>query len=773
MKAIKKSILALAFLGALIAWAEGMRSDPERISGYSISHYDLAVEIVPAKKFISAKAIMTVEGLTSEATTVRLFLHEEFTVRSVSLNGESLKFATPEGIQEKPMYSPSAKTIDIELPRAGNRTAAQKIEIVYSGPISKTINGVNLISEDLTEIAGYCAWFPLEKENGRFTYSLRMTLPAGCVSVTDGELVEESEAAGKITRLYRRETVGFDIPDIASGNLKVKGREAAGIKAYYYYRNMDDRLAEESLTGAIQSFGLMSRVIGAPAVQGKMYVVASPRAGWGYSRVPMIVGPEELISNRLASEKGKIEDFHGSAHEIGHFWWNIADSSTSNDWINEGLAEFFALCAVEQVYGRAEVSKILKSYAIQILGLTGAKPIVDTLRNERTSYTLYYMKGSYFWEMLRSIMGEEKLFSFLKNFYQGHRNRRDATTPELISSLVRAGGEEIRPFVNEFLTKNTFPDVKADWRYQNEKVAGKVIIENSAIAKFPLEIRFERTKEAKSESRTIPVSTGENPFNLAVSLEPDSATIDPNRRFLWADPELFYPGKINPLVHGPDMNFLPDIIPAQNIEKAGVLLAEWQTKVPNSSSQNYEWGWYYFLKEDYRKAIDYLEKVIPYISSLSFRMQGVHVYSALGRCYDLIGDRRKALTFYEEGERMADQEGAADYQKKGWFGNYRQRPYQRKTIHIASLLGDLERVKALFNQDPNLANARDDFYEMPPAFWAIQSKVRLDVLECLITHGADVNARNSRGEALLAVAKSKKDKALIELLISRGAKEEY
>ena len=102
---------------------------------------------------------------------------------------------------------------------------------------------------------------------------------------------------------------------------------------------------------------------------------------------------------------------HGNLHEIGHFWWQIAGSSTSDDWINESLAEFFSLYACESLFGRESVNSILNAYLDRVRGLKDPKPIVETMRGDRDGYVLYYEKGALVWEMLREKLGDEKLFA--------------------------------------------------------------------------------------------------------------------------------------------------------------------------------------------------------------------------------------------------------------------------------------------------------------------------------------------------------------------------
>jgi hypothetical protein len=537
----KKIFLFLLFVLLILfsLTAEFKTEQSQSTPHFSVSHYDIRVEIFPSQKSLSAEAILKAQIPITDASTVLIYLHDEFTIHSVSADGNNLNFIIPQEVKKKPMYSPSAKPIEIDLPPANSTNVCQEIKIVYSGPISKTINRVNLLSESLTEIALYCAWYPLLDKKQNFTYSLAVTMPEDQKTVSDGVLFAETKESGKITRHYERRAPGGDIPLIASNNIKFKVRETEALKAEIYYREIHDPAVDSALGMAIRAAMILTEKLGDPISKGRLTVVYSPRGGWGYSRIPLIVGPEETYKTRLQNREGIIDNFHGLSHEIGHFWWSIADSSTSQDWINEGLAEWSSLYVMERVFGRDEVNKILKSYTSQISGLSNVKPIMETKRDAgRHAYILFYEKGAYIFEMLRTKLGEDRLFSVLKNFYQKNYGRREAVTSELVSDLVHEGGDDIRLFLNELLNTNNLPEISLEWKYQNGSVEGKVGIKKSTVVNFPLEILFSSVNGSEEGIKTILVSSGDNSFLFPLPFFPGQVVIDPNNRFLWIDSNL-------------------------------------------------------------------------------------------------------------------------------------------------------------------------------------------------------------------------------------------
>ena len=99
-------------------------------------------------------------------------------------------------------------------------------------------------------------------------------------------------------------------------------------------------------------------------------------------------------------------------------------------------------------------------------------------------------------------------------------------------------------------------------------------------------------------------------------------------------------------------------------------------------------------------------------------------------------------------------------------------------IHDAAAKGDKARVTALLQENPDLVNSRDKFGNTPLHMAAKHDRV--GIAELLLANGADVNARNidlnrvprteNNGESPLTLAlQSYQHKEMMELLLTHGA----
>jgi Ankyrin repeats (3 copies)/Ankyrin repeat len=89
-------------------------------------------------------------------------------------------------------------------------------------------------------------------------------------------------------------------------------------------------------------------------------------------------------------------------------------------------------------------------------------------------------------------------------------------------------------------------------------------------------------------------------------------------------------------------------------------------------------------------------------------------------------------------------------------------------IHVASRDGELGRVKALLQGDPHLISSREGRRGGMPLHLAAASGHK-DVMEVLLAHQAEVNAKNAEGETPLHLAAGGGHRELVEVLLAYRA----
>jgi hypothetical protein len=218
-----------------------------------------------------------------------------------------------------------------------------------------------------------------------------------------------------------------------------------------YSFRLPEQLLKSKTEGLAAGMERLSRLYGPPRVKGVLRLVYSPRSGWGYSRLPLIVVSEERARQVLAGDNGEAGDFRDNCHEMAHFWWSIADPTTPGDWINEGLAEFTAFRLAEQRYGRAFADVRLAEYRQNAASSKTSSSIAETEGTSPDREVNRYDKATLMFLEARRRFGEEPLDKFLRALYTRYAGTGQATTALFLEEAGRQMGKDAQSFFREEL----------------------------------------------------------------------------------------------------------------------------------------------------------------------------------------------------------------------------------------------------------------------------------------------------------------------------------
>lgn len=107
--------------------------------------------------------------------------------------------------------------------------------------------------------------------------------------------------------------------------------------------------------------------------------------------------------------RSEVTKFNTLAHEIAHFWWTGADSSTWEDWLNESFAEYAALLAFKRKFGNEKFKKRIKAYKKHA---DNEHAIWGVDRKDEQATLLLYRKGPFILEQLKNRMGDKLFFTY-------------------------------------------------------------------------------------------------------------------------------------------------------------------------------------------------------------------------------------------------------------------------------------------------------------------------------------------------------------------------
>ena len=123
------------------------------------------------------------------------------------------------------------------------------------------------------------------------------------------------------------------------------------------------------------------------------------------------------------------------AHEIAHQWWGqaVGWKSYHEQWLSEGLSQYFAALYAERTRGPEVFADILRQMQRWAMRSSDKGPIYLGYRlghledQTRTYRALVYNKSAMVLHMLRGLIGDEAFFAGLRRFYHQWRFRRAGT----------------------------------------------------------------------------------------------------------------------------------------------------------------------------------------------------------------------------------------------------------------------------------------------------------------------------------------------------------
>ncbi len=108
------------------------------------------------------------------------------------------------------------------------------------------------------------------------------------------------------------------------------------------------------------------------------FVIAPFNQG-GYSRKNFVC---------MRSKNFNLNTAKGIAHEIAHFWWNNAVTTTWEDWLNEAFAEYSMLLYIRERKGLEEFNKQIADYKIE----PAIYPLFGGSKGMPRKHIRFYMK---------------------------------------------------------------------------------------------------------------------------------------------------------------------------------------------------------------------------------------------------------------------------------------------------------------------------------------------------------------------------------------------
>jgi len=396
------------------------------VTGQVLDHYEIDLAILPEEEILRAEVVISVTVPEGGLRSIRFFLNRGLVIHRLSCTAAIRGFHLDTEKRGEYRYAPEAipLTIDFrDFPFPGEKV---EIHLAYGGSIEADAWEVNRVSRDWIELGMYSAWFPFNPAYSSFTYDVDIELDSSYRLLGPGNPTF-SEGKWRLGQASKTNDIVF----LGSRDLKIRNALDAQIKLRIAHAGLTDGQVKRIASDALGIADLFSRWFHTPRSSDITIVFAKRSRGGGYSKPGFVV---TLFDESESDYPAMVKSL---AHEIAHFWWSGAPTTTWEDWLNESFAEYAALMWIREMDGEEAFDgyvKKLEKAAADTPALWG----ID--RDEENAFGVLYRKGPLILCRLEQKIGWEKFFRFLILLI----DRKVESTMELLDTLESITSRAIR-----------------------------------------------------------------------------------------------------------------------------------------------------------------------------------------------------------------------------------------------------------------------------------------------------------------------------------------
>jgi len=285
------------------------------------------------------------------------------------------------------------------------------------------------------EMGFYTAWYPNSMDYGDFEFMVNLNINQKKLAVSNAVITKDNQ-----NWLMTSKGLSMDIVILAAKTLKSYNFTAGDAKVTVYDIDSKPELIEKLLKDIQTSIKYLKSTLG--HTKGKA-------SHYQFVLVPRVKGPSYSRGSFAVITRFKEDQYDRLLktinHEIGHFWWNRADSRTWQDWLNESFAEYSAVMALEHIYSIDKRIALINSYQKK----SQKSPAIQGIaRNDNKAQSALYQKGPVILDALRNKIGDEHFLSLLREV----NDQQIDNTQALLILLTKLEGQAISTWLAQQLS---------------------------------------------------------------------------------------------------------------------------------------------------------------------------------------------------------------------------------------------------------------------------------------------------------------------------------
>jgi len=625
-------------------------------------NYEVSAYLDTASQTINSIAKVEFRALeASQIVTVEL--HENLEVREVKgPDGKPLQFQRE---NDNPMFL----TVTLATPVGAGKTVS--LVFAYGGLLVNEENSpvpnvrVASIGKEWAYLLLPSRWFPLTNyPANRYRGTFKLNVPDTMAVAGTGRADTPQPLAPRSSAEGGRLMYTFHCDQKAphgsfvAGPLQLSPKQAEGISVAVYAPRAESAKVQEFANAVAHQEIIFSDMFG-PLPDPDMTVIELPDGTLQDFSGPGVV----MLSRRLWDPKYSDRTL---ARLVATQWWGnqVLPTSMGDVWISDGLARYSEVLYAEQSVGKEAGLRALDEFAVGALMYDNSAPVAQSARliPYSSEYRSVVMnKGAMLFHMLRGQMGDLAFKSLLHSFYDKYKGKT-ATMQDFENMAVATARASAKPgqeppnlqgYFAQWLNSTGVPEFSIEYvTYRTRKgfrIVGKL---KQPLDTFSMAVQLRIDTEGNPEMKTIDAVGTETQFTEETfgRPKPGGIRIDPNNLILKSTANLRARAAI---ARGEELAMVGKYYDA---------VAQYQRALsiqPNRSLANFRMGEAFFNQKNYQASANAFREALATVPEPSEKWTEVWSHIYLGKIFDILGQRERALNEYNKARQTNDSTGGA------------------------------------------------------------------------------------------------------------------
>lgn len=430
--------------------------------------------------------------------------------------------------------------LEINFDKNVNAGEIVDIEVEYAGiPADGLIISKNkfgdrtFFGDNWPDRAKY--WLPtVDHPSDKATLEFRVTAPEKYKVVSNGFLLEESnlENHKKLTRWKESVPISTKIMVIGVARFAVLNNgnfNEIPVSSWVFPQNRENGFLDYSVGDKPLKY--FTEMIGPYTYEKLAHVQSNTRYG-GMENASCIFYAENSVTG-----KNKAESL--IAHETAHQWFgnSVTEQNWHHVWLSEGFATYLTHLYNRHFSGEEFFRQgLIKDRELVIrFAKRRLTPIIDTtvVNYNYLLNTNSYQKASWFLHMLHQKLGDEVLYTTLKEYYRIYKDST-ALTSDFQKVAETVSGQKLDSFFYQWLYQPGFPKLKINWSQNANRNLNLVVnqLQQNYLFTFPIDIEF-LLKDGNKVVKTININDLKTVTSIQFNEEIKEIHLDPGVKLLF------------------------------------------------------------------------------------------------------------------------------------------------------------------------------------------------------------------------------------------------